>query len=283
MVAGLAAIARLLLLRWVPLDLSTRPRRTLTAAARFGRAHRQDAVLFYALLAVFSVWLLLGPPFGLWQFVYFIPPLSFIRAPLRFSLLTVLALSVLAGCAFDRYARAAVWLGPRRRVLLCGLVAALFVVEWAAIPLDGIETTVDIRPIDRWLDTQPKPFTIAEVPLADPGDTSRFNAESARYMVHSTAHFQKTVNGFTGVLPDEYATLYGEMARFPAEDGLRHLVALGVNYVVVHGDDYSAEDFARLESRLPAAAPWLTLVYAEGRERVYSLHAVHAPGGPGRP
>jgi hypothetical protein len=248
-------------------------RRAASGIWAWRRANRQNAVVFYTLLAIFAASLLLGPPLGLWQFVYWIPPLSFIRAPLRFSLLVVLSLGVLAGFAFDRYAT---WLAARWRPLAGALIGALFVIEFAAIPIVGNEMDREIPSIDRWLNTLPKPFTIAEVPLTSPNDDgSRFNSQSAAYMVFSTAHFQKTVHGFTGVLPEGHATLYDELSRFPSEEGLRHLIAMHVTYVVVHGEWYSPEDFAPLDAKLKAFAPWLTLVHEEGRDRVY---AIHAPG-----
>lgn len=136
---------------------------------------------------------------------------------------------------------------------------------------------MDVPPIDQWLNTQPKPFTVAEVPLASPGDVSKFNAESARYMVHSTAHFQKTVMGFTGVLPPDHALLYDQLSRFPDEPGLRHLLAFDVTYVVVHGEDYAPDDLAALRARLQTYSGWLTLVHCE---RLACVYALHPPGGP---
>jgi hypothetical protein len=266
-IAGVAGALRVFLSPWVRFEVQ--PRTWWSRLRRWRRANRQNAALFYGLLALFGCALLIGPPFGLWQVVYWIPPLSFIRAPLRFSLLVVLGLAVLTGFALDRSTSR---LSRRGRTLVASLLGVLFVIEFAAIPINGTETTMDVPSIDRWLNTQPKPFTIAEVPIATPSDVSRFNAESARYMVHSTAHFQKTVMGFTGVLPLDHAILFDELSRFPEEAGLRHLAALHVTYVVVHGEDYAPEDLLRLESQIRQVGSWLTPVHAEGRAEVYALH-----------
>ncbi|HEY6358542.1 MAG TPA: hypothetical protein VIX35_09880, partial [Vicinamibacterales bacterium] len=231
-IAGLAVVLRLGLSKWVA--FTVRPGTWWPGLTRWRQANRQNAVLFYGLLALVGCALLVGPPFGLWQFVYWIPPLSFIRAPLRFSILVVLGLAVLTGFALDRTTTR---LSPRGRALVASVLGVLFVIEFSAIPIAGSEATMDVPSIDRWLNTLPKPFTIAEVPIASPGDVSLFNAQSARYMVHSTAHFQKTVMGFTGVLPQDHADLFDELSRFPDEASLRHLAALHVTYVVVHGED----------------------------------------------
>jgi hypothetical protein len=267
MYAACAFALRIAIARQVP--LRTHPTDWWRALAGWCRSHRADAVWFYALLAVFAAALLVGPPLGPWQFVYWIPPLSFIRAPLRFSLLAILGIAVLCGFALDRLT---VRGSSRTRGAVAIILGALFVVEFAAIPLDGFPMTMDVRAIDRWLNTLPKPFTIAEVPIATPGDSSLFNAQSARYMVHSTAHFQKTVMGFTGVLPPDHAELYDQMSHFPDEASLRHLAAFHVTYVVVHGDDYSPEDYAALERGLRAFGAWLTRIHAIGKDAVYALH-----------
>src|SRR5262249_20348833 len=118
--------------------------------------------VFYGLLAVLCFWLMLGPPLGLWQFVYWLPGLNFIRVPSRFSLLGVLCLGVLAGIGFSR--RTARLPALRRRALAAGL-AVLFLAESAALPLASEPYTIERPGVDRWLATRPRPFAIAEVPL----------------------------------------------------------------------------------------------------------------------
>jgi hypothetical protein len=92
-------------------------------------------------------------------------------------------------------------------------------------------------------------------------------------MIHSTAHFQRTVEGFTGVLPPDQSLLYEQLSEFPTEDGLKHLLAFHTTYIVVHGDEYSPEAYAALQKGLEQVHSWLTLVHADGRECVYALHA----------
>ncbi|HYM24917.1 MAG TPA: hypothetical protein VEU08_16990 [Vicinamibacterales bacterium] len=269
-----AAIAiRVALSRRAPFDGSGRLRRaaswTRTIPERWP-ALRRNSALFYVIVVLVSVSILPGPEYGLWPHVYWIPPLSFIRAPLRFSLLAVLGLSVLAGYAFDRYAS---WLSRRSAWTLAVALSALFAIEFSAIPLGTIEQTVVIPDADRWLATQPRPFTIAEVPIhGELTDSSFANKYNARYMLHSTAHFQKTVMGYTGVLPDEYAELHAQLASFPSDESLRHLLALNVRYVVVHDEYFPADEHAALEQRLPRFASWLTLEHSSPDARVYSIH-----------
>ncbi len=52
----------------------------LVAGARSGPSVRQASVGVYALLVLSCVLLAVGPPFGLWPLVYWLPGLNFIRA-----------------------------------------------------------------------------------------------------------------------------------------------------------------------------------------------------------
>ena len=82
---------------------------------------------YYALLAVFSLWASLGPGAGLYAALYrLIPGFDFVRVPSRITLLTVLALAVLAGIGFDRL---------HSRLVRLSL-AALALLELAAFPLE---------------------------------------------------------------------------------------------------------------------------------------------------
>ena len=61
---------------------------------------RTNHAVFYATLTLFCAWLLVGPPYGVWQWVYEWPVLSFIRVPSRFVIVGPLGLGVLAALGF---------------------------------------------------------------------------------------------------------------------------------------------------------------------------------------
>ena len=231
-------------------------------------ASRRAVVFFYGLLTLVCFWLMLGPPVGLWQFVYWLPGLNFIRVPSRFSLLGILGLAVLAGFGFERVSSR---LTSARRAVLATVLGAMFIAESATIPLGSALYDADIPAIDRWLDGQPKPFSIAEVPLPDSLDVVVEDQRLTRYMLHSMAHWQKTVHGYSGIEPPEYRTLYWQLVRFPDEASLRSLRALGVTYVVVHADLVPPSERDEFESRFVRWHDSLVLEHVEGEGRVYSL------------
>jgi hypothetical protein len=229
---------------------------------------RGRVVAFYGLLTLVCFWLMLGPPLGLWQFVYWLPGVNFIRVPSRFSLLGVLGLAVLAGCGFERICRR---VAPARVGVAAIVLGALFIAESATIPLASAPYDARIPAIDRWLDGRPKPFSIAEVPLPDSLDTVIEHRRLTLYMRHSMAHWQKTVHGYSGAEPADYRPLYWQLTRFPDETSLHALTALGITYVVVHADLVPPSEREEFESRFVRWRDRLVLEHVEGDGRVYSL------------
>ena len=270
-VFALSAAARITMVRRAPFDHLTRIRRRIDAIPsvhvrleelrRWFANNRGNPAVAYGLITFISVWVAAGPSAGLWPLVYWWPGLNFIRVPSRFTLLAVLGLAVLAGVGFDRLTTR---LTSRRRRLVAATAVVWLVAEFAAVPLGTEPYRVDIPSVDRWLAGQPTPFVVAEVPL---GDERRYT----EYMLHSTAHWQKTVEGYSGFRPPRHAVLYRQLREFPDEVSLDALSALGVKYVVVHTDLYPPAEWPAVDARIRAFATRLELVDSEGAGRVYVL------------
>jgi hypothetical protein len=258
--AACAALRAALLPR-VPLDVAARVRRTVSVLGRWPRIEWRSAVPVYTLITIVSVWIAAGTSAGLWPLVYWWPGLNFIRVPSRFMLLAVLGIAVLAGIGFDRLTAGDT---RRRRAVLATMAGVWLVAEFAAIPLGTEPYRVEIPAIDRWLAEQPTPFVIAEVPL---GDEQRYT----EYMLHSTAHWQKTIIGYSGLRPPLHSLLYRQLRDFPDQASLDNLTELGVTYIVVHGDLYPPEEWRVVENRLHAFSARLSLLHTEGAGRVYVL------------
>src|SRR5262249_40601984 len=145
---------------YLPLLLALAAILGFSARGSAGRASRSEtdlrnATVFYGFLTLFSLWLSIGPPLGLWPLVYWLPGFNFIRVPARFTLLAMLGLAVVAGSGFERLF--AGFTTPKRAVAAI-IAGALLVAEFAAIPVATAPYRVEIPEIDRWLDGQPKPF-----------------------------------------------------------------------------------------------------------------------------
>jgi hypothetical protein len=229
---------------------------------------RRNPTAFYTLLSAVCAGLVLGPPYGLWRFVYWLPGFSMIRESSRFMILTLLGIAVLAGIGFDKITRRS---ARRRRVVLATVVGVMLVAEYAAMPMAVRPSHFEIPAIDRWLDGQPKPFVVAEVPVHHLFNVIAFEGQETAYMIHSTAHWQKTVHGYSGWRTGFHWQLFSEMELFPDDTSVASLSDLGVTYVVVHTDLYPPGEWSKIEERLRLFSSRLRLDHIEGSGRVYAL------------
>ncbi len=251
------------------------PHRAVAGLRGFAPALRRNAVVFYAIVTTVALLLASPPPLGLWPHVYWLPGLNFIRVPARFTILALLGLAVLAGRGADRLS---VRLAPSRRWVFAVVLGAALCGELLAAPLDPREYAPEIPSIDRWLATRPKPFYVAEVPVGDPDNGDR---ESV-LMLHSMAHWQKTVHAFSGFLPPKTERLYEQMGTFPDEASLRSLAHIGITYIVAHPDLYPPGEWPVVQARIREFSNWLTLEHEDESGAVYALHDPAHGGAGGR-
>jgi hypothetical protein len=65
----------------------------------------------------------------------------------------------------------------------------------------------------------------------------------ARYMLNSTSHWQRLVQGFSGAVPDSYRILHHSVQSFPSDDAITRLRERGAQYVIVHEEFYGTADY----------------------------------------
>jgi len=230
------------------------------------RKLRDNAVAFYALLLVISTLMFVQWPFELWRYVYWLPGFNFIRVPSRFIILSILTLGVLAGLGFDRLVART---SSTARLVACLIVSLLLLGEYQAYPFSGVPYRVDIPAIDHWLDTQPKPFVVAEVPVPSEGDLGALVRHQTTSILHATAHWQKTVHGYSGIQRPLHDQLYQDLHGFPDKASIAALREVGVTYIVVHTERYGIS-WRTIEEQI-AKTPVLRLAHVEGDGRVYTL------------
>ena len=228
---------------------------------------RTDGIGFYAFLGVFSMLMFTPPPLGLWRFVYWLPGFNFIRVPSRFVTVVVMCLGVLLAAAVDRLTGR---LSANIRAAVVAVVAIGLLAEYVSYPFPAVPYSIEIPAVDKWLDTQPKPFIVAEVPVQSPGNWGAHERMHVESMRHATAHWQKTIHGYSSLRRPLHSRVYVELTAFPDERSLSSLRELGVNYVVVHTDKYPGERWREVEARI-AQVPELDLIHSDGPGRVYRL------------
>lgn len=228
-----------------------------------------DARVTYAAMFVATLALAAGPPFGLWRWVYWLPGLSFVRVPSRFLMLGLLALAVLAAYGFDGVTAR---MAERRRRIAAVALSVLLLAEFTFVPLDGVSFRADPPAADRWLDSQPKPFAVVDLPIPDSTNFVVRDRAASAFMLHSMAHWQPILEGYSGTQPPDYGDLYWPITRFPDDASLRLLSQLHIRYAVVHLDLLPPSERAGFEASVTRWSPYLTLEHEDASGRVYSIH-----------
>jgi hypothetical protein len=217
----------------------------------------------------------LGPPFALYPALP-LPGFDLIRVPSRLAILTLLAFAVLAGAGATRLLER---LPTRSRSWGGAVLVLLVVAEFAAFPLKAPAYAIEVGEVDRWVAAQPKPFVVAELPVAPPSDAVGSARHNSHYMLHSMLHWQPTVNGYSGFVPPRHEMLFDQLTRFPDEGSVRALEGLGVNYVVMHRGEFGEERFAKAVADAQGLFPTRLILEHESSDgRVYRVRFAKPKG-----
>jgi hypothetical protein len=219
-------------------------------------------------LALLALWAALGPGFGLYDALYrVVPGFDLIRVPSRLTLLTLLALSILAGAGLERVLQR---VAPPRRALMAAATLILLGAEYAAFPLDVPPYPLAMPAVDRWVAAEGR-GPLAELPIADPRDAVASARLHSHYMLHSTLHWFPIVNGYSGMVPPRHEEMFRLLANFPDDASLTALEAVGVHEVVLHREFYRQEDWDRVTHAIDALGTRVALEHEAVDGRVYSL------------
>jgi hypothetical protein len=177
-----------------------------------------------------------------------LPMFQSIRVNSRAGIYLALPLSMLAGLGLQRL-RLPGW--------ATALVAGLALLETVIVPIPEWVTVIDssLPPpaVYAWLAEQPGEFPIVELPIipAD-GRFRRPGFEETVYMVRSTQHWKRLVNGNAGFEPSGYRHIRELCRRFPSSESIEALREIGVRYILLHWGGQGPNRRARIERDLPA-------------------------------
>ena len=147
-----------------------------------------------------------------------------IRAPARFSVLTLLSVAMLAALAVRALELRGPRLGRFAGAAAFGLIAVEFGNGAIAFPAPPALTTA----AGRWLREQPGSGAVVCVPMGP-------FADNTPCMLQSLEHGRPIVNGYSGIRPPFFETLLDAVNRLPAPQALVTLHDLGVEFVVSDG------------------------------------------------
>lgn len=266
---ALLFVLRIALYRKAPLAISPRidrARRWFTVWRR--SFNTRDHLWFYTSMLALCYWLAIGPPLGIWRWMYWMPGLNFVRVPSRFTVLGMLALGLIAASGFDRLT-ARVKRGAR--IAIFAACALCLVAEFATWPLGTEPYAVDPPAIDRWVSTQPENMALLEMPLADSLLVPRRERWTTNFMLHSMAHWKPLFVGFSGIQPPGYQDNYWKLVKFPDTESMAVARKLGLTHVILHTSLIHPTEVEETEARFARFADQLTLVHTEGEGRLYAI------------
>jgi hypothetical protein len=235
----------------------------------FTRGGSRSLVLFLVAASATAFVFSLGPTVTtlghrLWvdapyAFLYHhVPGFDGLRVPARLAMVVVLFLSLLAAIGAHELQAAGT---PRRRTLLL-VLGAFFLIESAVVPmrLNGtwsrsglwrprpLTSGAEAPDVYRFVDARlPQDAVLLELPIGDvPHDT--------RYMYHSTTHWRRLVNGFSGHFPESYQALAAALDSMPwnMERGWGAVLRSGATHVIVHEDSWRRKRGQRTTTELIA-------------------------------
>ncbi len=232
------------------------PARTATRPPR-------DVVLFYAAIIVITLWASFGPDAGLYAvFFQTVPLFSFLRAPSRMGIMATLGLIVLSSVAL------AAWLeSRRRRTSIAAALVALVAAELMTAPLVALREAEPLPAAYRTLATLPR-GPVAEFPyFYRRPDFPRH----AYYMLNSTAHWQRLINGYSDHIPADFRAHVVPLSSFPTRESFLILGRIGARYVVFHLNLYERRSRERLIDRIQTYSPYLRPLVQQDEVWLYEI------------
>ncbi len=268
-VLGVLGVLRFLFARRVPPWFLPPLLRAREGARRLLDTRTGLGAGYYAVLLALSIWVCLGPSYWLYKALYrLVPGFDLIRVPSRLGSLTLLAVSVLAAVGLDRVLAR---LRGRARTGAAVAAVVLLLAEYAEWPLPARPYAIETPEVDRELARRPRPFAAVELPVPDPANGVAFARLNSHYMLHSMAHWQPIVNGYSGIVPPRHERLFRILTAFPDSAGLAELEKIGVRYAVLHREFYSDAEWAGAVARADRLADRLRLETETADGRLYSL------------
>jgi hypothetical protein len=234
--------------------------------------------LALVLMALAAVLVALGPEIrvfgrtlmpGPFALARLLPTFRMIRVPSRVGAYLALALSMLAAKGLGRLR-----LGPAALTAIGGIALAETVI--APIPMPAWAQVVDSRrptlPVYAWLAAQPDDPVVVELPMQDiHGLTEHPAYHESIYLVHSTRHWRRLVNGYAGIEPAPYVDVRQKAKRFPSGLALDAFRERGVRYVILHRGGYGPNRWDHIQRDLPLFADRLAPVGEFDGDTVFEL------------
>jgi len=218
----------------------------------------------------------LGVPLPLHYLARVVPLLAGLRATQRFSLVLYMGVLVLSSLGLAQVLRAR---RPRWQGLGTGVVAAAFLLEVFPVGLPVATGYVyEVSAPDRFIAelqrTRPEPLVVLHLPI-NYFTQGAYPVAEATYMIDSTAHWARILNGFSGGVPADFMPRMETLNTLPSVPAVNVLLRLGVDVVALHGSAAGGGPGSVVE--FFERQPWAAVTRLPNGEAVVVIDKVRAP------
>lgn len=230
-------------------ELTLYPGLAVMILAGYGLLARNRVPFFpalYALLGLVIFVFSLGPaiplgnayvPLPYYLLYEFVPGFGNLRVPARMWAIVMLSIAVLAAFGVRALMEK---LGGKKAVLVLAAISLFTAIEF--VPTLPIDRFIDrgpatLEPAYEYLAENAPDAVVAEIPFASAQDPFR---ETPR-MYRSTYGWWRLVNGYASYFPEGYTGTRDALNALPEDEGLAELRRLGVEYIVVHPDQFEQD------------------------------------------
>jgi hypothetical protein len=238
----------------------------MTSATEISHTLTRRRIAMLVAIAATGMVLSLGTRTPVYGWLYHVfPPMQGLRAAARFGNLFLLGMAVLS--AFGMAAMRRRLHGRRLMAVGIGLVV-LANLESLRAPLhytrfDGIPAIYSL------LAEEPNRVILVEVPFYPPNGVF----QNGRYVLNSTAHWRRLMNGYSGYTPGAYREYAASFWYFPQPHAIQEMRKAGATHVMVHPDRFGTEAEVAKMWQDVAASPYLERIASTpGGPALYRLH-----------
>jgi hypothetical protein len=214
------------------------------------------AILLFSVLMTFGPgWTIIGKEMDSpYRFFFnYVPGWSGIRVPARLHMITMLALSILAGLGAASLRQR---MGLKARKVFTCILGALVLLESFSVPVPLVQVPPP-APVYRWLAVQPGKPVILELPMPVKNED---RWKETAYVYTSIFHWKPLVNGYSGYFPPYYSSLCQVMQGFPDSSSLEAINKFRVTYVLWNSAQYDSLQKARIITQLADTKELISVV-----------------------
>jgi len=169
-------------------------------------------------------------------FYYIVPGFQGFRNAARWEMLFILLLAVLCALVLVKILKK--YSTKTKIIIYCILIVGCFAEGNFPMHLQKIISVKDFPKVYSWLATTPENTKIIEMPIYS-WNMAPYSDNEFWRMYYSTIHFRRTVNGGGGFTPPPWIEMVYELdASFPSPNALEKLDTLGLQYIIVHKNEY---------------------------------------------